>query len=149
MRLLHKARRLSMRDWTVLLEAWALFPIMDLGLRLLPFSRLRAACRPRAGRARSGATEPPAVVIERCARLASVAGRYSPVRVTCLNEALVLSALLARRGLATTLRIGVARPNGDFAAHAWLEHDGRIILGEPRGDAFAPLYASVGDRHPT
>jgi hypothetical protein len=44
----------------------------------------------------------------------------------CLTKALVLSALLARRGIAATLVIGV-RPD-PFAAHAWVEHDGQPLL---------------------
>ena len=44
----------------------------------------------------------------------------------CLNTALVLSALLARRGIGATLVIGVrADP---FAAHAWVEYGGRPLL---------------------
>ncbi len=39
----------------------------------------------------------------------------------------------------TTLRIGVAHRHGDLAAHAWLEQNGRIILGEADADAYAPL----------
>jgi hypothetical protein len=40
--------------------------------------------------------------------------------------------LLARRGVAATLVIGV-RPGAEFAAHAWVEREGRPLLpgGEP------------------
>lgn len=44
----------------------------------------------------------------------------------CLRKSLVLSALLARRGIGATLVIGV-RPD-PFAAHAWVERDGRPLL---------------------
>jgi hypothetical protein len=44
----------------------------------------------------------------------------------CLQRSLVLSELLARRGISATLVIGV-RPD-PFAAHAWVEHDGRPLL---------------------
>jgi transglutaminase-like putative cysteine protease len=44
----------------------------------------------------------------------------------CLTTSLVLTALLARRGIPATLVIGVrADP---FAAHAWVEHRGRPLL---------------------
>jgi hypothetical protein len=44
----------------------------------------------------------------------------------CLSTSLVLTALLARRGIPATLVIGV-RPD-PFAAHAWVEHRGRPLL---------------------
>jgi hypothetical protein len=44
----------------------------------------------------------------------------------CLTTSLVLSAMLARRGIPATLVIGV-RPH-PFGAHAWVEHNGRALL---------------------
>lgn len=44
----------------------------------------------------------------------------------CLTSALVLTSLLARRGIAVTLVIGVRLD--PFAAHAWVEHGGRPLL---------------------
>jgi hypothetical protein len=48
----------------------------------------------------------------------------------CLSHALVLSALLARRGIDATLVIAV-RPH-PFEAHAWVEHGGRALLPPAR-----------------
>jgi hypothetical protein len=44
----------------------------------------------------------------------------------CLTKSLVLIALLARRGIPATVVIGVR--HDPFAAHAWVEHDGRPLL---------------------
>jgi hypothetical protein len=44
----------------------------------------------------------------------------------CLTTSLVLSALLARRGIPATVVIGVRLD--PFAAHAWVEHSGRPLL---------------------
>lgn len=54
-----------------------------------------------------------------------------PADSRCLVRSLVLMALLARRGVASALVIGV-RPGEDFAAHAWLERDRTPLL--PSGD---------------
>jgi hypothetical protein len=58
-----------------------------------------------------------------------VASRFVP-RATCLTQALTAQILLQRHGYSAILCLGVpriaARP---FRAHAWLELDGRIILG--------------------
>jgi len=48
----------------------------------------------------------------------------------CLRRALTLQWLLGRKGIATTLEIGVRKEGQDLRSHAWLEHDGRLV-GEP------------------
>jgi len=50
-----------------------------------------------------------------------------PTDSRCLVQALVLSRLLSARGISSTLVIG-AHAKPDFAAHAWVEHDGRPVL---------------------
>lgn len=53
--------------------------------------------------------------------------RLLPTDSRCLMRSLVLTRLLARRGLPSSLVIGVvAAP--EFAAHAWVEHAGRPLL---------------------
>jgi transglutaminase-like putative cysteine protease len=44
----------------------------------------------------------------------------------CLQKSLVLTELLARRSIPATLVIGVRLD--PFAAHAWVEHEGRPLL---------------------
>jgi hypothetical protein len=50
-----------------------------------------------------------------------------PADSRCLMRSLVLTRLLARRGVSTDLVISV-RPGGHFAAHAWIEHAGVALL---------------------
>jgi hypothetical protein len=67
--------------------------------------------------------------------LASAVGRTLaplPADTRCLTQSLVLSALLGRRGLPSTLVIG-ARPAPDFSAHAWVELEGRPLLPDGGG----------------
>jgi hypothetical protein len=71
-----------------------------------------------------------------------VAGRYSPVTATCLKQALVLSWLLGRQGIAVTLHIGVARSAETLAAHAWLENNGQVIFGQTEQDGFTTLVSA-------
>ncbi len=64
------------------------------------------------------------------ARLARASGRclaHLPTDARCLVQSLVLLALMARRGIAAALVIGV-RPGGEFGAHAWIERDGLPLL---------------------
>lgn len=50
-----------------------------------------------------------------------------PTDSRCLMQSLVLTAMFARRGIYSSVVIGV-RPDPAFAAHAWVEVDGRPIL---------------------
>jgi hypothetical protein len=51
-------------------------------------------------------------------------------RSTCLTRALAASLLLTLHGHPATLRLGVEREDGELAAHAWLESNGRAVVGE-------------------
>lgn len=50
-----------------------------------------------------------------------------PTDSRCLVRSLVLTNLLARRGIESRLVLGV-RPGESFAAHAWVEHDSTPLL---------------------
>ena len=58
--------------------------------------------------------------------VATIVGRL-PTDSRCLARSLVLTGLLARRGVRSTLVIAV-RPGSDFAAHAWVERQGEPLL---------------------
>jgi hypothetical protein len=60
-----------------------------------------------------------------------------PGDTRCLTQSLVLTRLLARRGVESQLVIGV-RPGERFAAHAWVEHEGVALL-PPGADHFEEL----------
>jgi len=60
-----------------------------------------------------------------------------PARSRCLVQSLVLTRMLARRGIDSALVIGVA-PGSSFAAHAWVEAQSvRLLPAE--GGVFSPL----------
>jgi hypothetical protein len=63
----------------------------------------------------------------------------------CLTQALAARYLLARRGVDSTLRIGVARDSGaPLRAHAWLERNGTVLIGGAKSpDQYRPLDASA------
>ncbi|MGA2163106.1 MAG: lasso peptide biosynthesis B2 protein [Solirubrobacteraceae bacterium] len=63
--------------------------------------------------------------------------RLIPGDTRCLARSLVLTRLLARRGIPSTLVIG-AQPAPDFRAHAWVECDGQPVLS-PGDDALGRL----------
>lgn len=136
---LRRVFQLTRRERFILAQAWGLFLLVDLALRMLPFKYLRALCQERSLRTPAAAASE-RVSVARLAWLVDVAGRYAPARATCLEKALVLSWLLGRRGVATALRIGVARRNGSLVAHAWLEREGQVIPALPEGDGYYQLF---------
>jgi hypothetical protein len=61
-------------------------------------------------------------------------------RATCLTQALATGVLLARTGHTGTLQLGVRRdPDGRFMAHAWVECEGRIVIGGPASIGYVRL----------
>lgn len=145
--LLHKLFRLPHSDRLLLGQAWAVLLLTDLIFRALPFNRVRAFCE-RVCRESNGPADPDIRInIQRVARLVEIAARYSPARTTCLTEALTLAWLLSRRGIATKIRIGVARQDSCVIAHAWLEREGRPVYGLSDENAYAPLLPVGSDAH--
>ncbi len=55
--------------------------------------------------------------------------KYVP-RATCLVQALVGYILYTKHGYNTKIKIGVLTENGVFEAHAWLEYQGYVVLGQ-------------------
>lgn len=57
------------------------------------------------------------------------AARFVP-RATCLIHALAGYILFSKYGYNISIKIGVLAENGEFEAHAWLEQDEEVVLGE-------------------
>jgi hypothetical protein len=77
----------------------------------------------------------PADGLEEARRLGWVVARtlrLLPGDTRCLTRSLVLTRLLARRGIAAKLVIG-ARPGSEFQAHAWVECEGEAVLSSGNG----------------
>jgi hypothetical protein len=93
----------------------------------LPFERLRS-CLQRPVR------NPDNVPVERLGEVVWAVKRVSrswSTTLTCLPQAIAVHSILARRRWHSRLEIGVARnAAGEFEAHAWVELDGRVIIGQ-------------------
>ena len=68
---------------------------------------------------------------EAIARMVAAAARLHPVPAKCLAKSMTLWFLLARVGIDSQVRIGVAVVDDLFDAHAWVDLEGRILLGTP------------------
>jgi transglutaminase superfamily protein len=134
--------RLSSRERRLLLAAGVVVACVRVLLWLLPFSRLVWLLE-RTTR-RSACVAPvhlPDDTIVAVSWAVTVAARYVP-RATCLTQSLAAQWLFAWFGHPTVLRIGVAKANDkSLLAHAWLESEGRVVLGGEslQHDAYAVL----------
>ena len=137
--------RLPMRDRLLLFEAAGFVGYVRAALWLLPFPRVRARVE-RLSRGPSKASEhvPPAQRVGWAVRETS---RVVP-RASCLTQALAAQAMLGRRGLPARLHLGVARPDGDFEAPAWLESDGAVVVGVEEMERYSPLVAWDAEQGP-
>lgn len=69
---------------------------------------------------------------------------HLPIDARCLAQALAARAMLRRRGIASMMHIGVARPDAtSLEAHAWLEAAGIGVTGYP----IAPSLRVIGQLH--
>ena len=141
---LDKFRRLPPAERRLLVNALLLLWAIRLGLWLLPFRTLRRLVTRFQGHP-SGLPETGSEVsrlsIERIVWAVARASRSVP-QATCLTQACAAQILLTRRGYPASLRIGVAKgEGGQFEAHAWVETQGRVVLGGPQLARFTPLPA--------
>ena len=118
----------------LLIEAAVSIALIWAGLRVMPFLRLQRLldrCVPLANVRKRHAADFGAISAVNWA-VTAVSARFPPA--TCLVQALAAAAMLRRRGHACQLRIGV-RTHGIAAgarleAHAWVECDGRVAIGD-------------------
>jgi hypothetical protein len=118
---------LSGAELALLVEALGLVSAVRVGLWLLPspviLRRVRALAAHTPGERRT--RDSVAAVIWAVETVASAVPG-----ATCLTQAIAALILLRRRGLEARLRLGVAvGARGELLAHAWLERQGRILLG--------------------
>jgi len=142
---LRKLFHLPPADRLLLGQAGAVLLLIRLILPVLPFNTVRALCEHTRRQTNGRACPDVQTNILRVTRLVEIAARYSPIRATCLTEALALAWLLGQRGITTNIRIGVARRDSLLAAHAWLEREGRPIYGLSDGDRYVPLLPAGPD----
>jgi transglutaminase superfamily protein len=119
--------RLQSRDRAVLTRTVFTLAAARLATWVLPFDVGR---RLLVGKQRTG---PAKVTREQIRWAMAHASRVVP-GATCLPQALAAESLLTRGGIAADLHIGVMKtPAGKFLAHAWVESDGRIVVGDLPG----------------
>ena len=128
--------RLPAADRALLLEAITALTSAGVLLRVLRFSRLAS----RLGRhmAESPSQNDPATstYAPRGRWAVETAARHLPWKPVCLPQAVAAQWMLRRRGVASTLYLGV-NPSVGLDAHAWVRAGTMIVTGGPTQDQFA------------
>ncbi len=126
-------RTLGPRNVLLLFRIGLLLTAVRVGCRLVSLRRLHAFVTrvPRLPQTRS---VPSAQSLARLVWAVEVTVRY--LGGSCLTRALALQWMLSRQGVPTRLWIGVkggaasgVAKTKPFAAHAWLEHEGKLLIG--------------------
>lgn len=137
------ALRLSRTEQLLLLQAFALLPLVSLSLYWQGMKRTQQRLAALSENGKNLPQGDEFFRIWQTVRMVSVASRYSPAWSNCLRQSLVLWYLLRRQGIASELRIGVRREAEEFQAHAWVESSG-LILNE--GEDVYQRYATFDFR---
>ncbi len=111
--------------WMILIRA---------ALRVAPFQSLRRWLARASERGQSARITKSQIVWA-----VKAASRYVPL-ASCLTQALTGYLLLRQNAYDPSLRIGVARDSQqELQAHAWLECDGSVVIGESEMGQFTVL----------
>jgi hypothetical protein len=139
-----KFLRLSGRDRLFLVKTYILLTLIRLGLWLVPFEQLWKALV-RLGQYRTPKTSSfplrIGLVVQRAIWAVNWSCKLTPGGAKCLARALTVKVLLDRNHCPADFKIGVAK-NGDgkFEAHAWIEVEGTVVIGQLQNlEQFTPM----------
>jgi len=127
MRTAKKFFALAPTDRRLILTAASWVAAIRLGLWLMRLQALQRLLA-RFTKTRGAINHPHSASPERIAWAVQAASRYVP-DAACLTQALAAQTLLVRHGYRAEMRIGVALEQGVLRAHAWVESQGKVLIG--------------------
>jgi hypothetical protein len=80
--------------------------------------------------------------VDSTARAVAAVSARPLLRASCLEQGLALTMWLAAAHIPARVVLGVRRSQSlrsGLSAHAWVEHDGRIVLGAVQAVGLTPL----------
>ncbi len=130
MKKVQKFLHLPPSERRLLIETFLMLNSIRIGFLFLKFPMLQKLLG-KVGQSRPRQLVKPAVSIDRLIWAVDVSTQLSPGGAKCLARALTVQALMQRQGYEPQLQIGVIKsPGAEFQAHAWLEYQGKIVIGE-------------------
>ncbi len=125
---LKRVLALGAAEQMVVVQASVLFCLLRVALRFFSFTSILRLLD-RCGRARVWRGRASSLTPDRVAQLVEASARRAWTGLSCLVKALTASFLLQRRGMQVEMVIGAVKRGAQLHAHAWVRHDGRILLG--------------------
>ena len=118
-------RFLGHSSWerSLLVEAFVLLYAVRLGLWTVPFRALNSATSKSMWSTRHLDIDEQKIIWA-----VKASSKFVP-SATCLTQAMAARKMLLNHGYNANLRIGVLREDDDLKAHAWLEKDGKVLIG--------------------
>ncbi len=145
---MHRLRKfwaLSPGERGYLLEAAIWLGLARLALLFLPFRRVAPFLGRHMAQTPEDAEAAPAEMLDRLSWALAAASRHLPWECQCLAQALAGKAMLRRRGLPSTLYLGLVKGGeAGLQAHAWLRCGARILTGR-QGMAGFTVIASFAE----
>ncbi len=123
---------LSRDDRTLFILTFMLLTFVRLGLLTLALQRLCQLLATLSETARCLAL--PSYTLAQLTWAVNLSTRCIPGGAKCLARSLTLQTLMKLHGYRSELRIGFAiGEKGQLEAHAWIEHQGQVVIGQLDG----------------
>jgi hypothetical protein len=129
LRSLRRYLRRPLGERLLLLEALACLGLARLAILLLPFRRLVPLLGQQQHETPAADTPTFHPTLQAVARAVAATSRHTPWESACLVQAIAAKLMLKRRGIPSTLHLGVAKEDNRFMAHAWLRSGSCILTG--------------------
>ena len=137
MRRLGRFLRLSSSDRRLFVEAAIWLGVARLALLMVPFRWITPFLGRHMAESPQTTESEHKEIVERISRVVQTASRHMPWECKCLTQAIACKSMLKRRGLRTTLYLGVAKGSEEnLKAHAWLRTGDLIVTGARDMDRF-------------
>lgn len=133
-------------EWLLLGEAIMLLLWTKLRLHGFPFAQLAPELGIRQAETLRTIPEADRRLVSKISWAVLTGARYVPLRLVCLPQAMAAGTMLARRGVSSTLYLGVRLDNVNaLTAHAWLRAGGKWVTGNDarRGQTTVGCFARI------
>ena len=148
MRSLGKFLRLSSSDRRLFVEAAIWLGIGRLAVLVVPFRRIAPFLGRHMAESPQTTESEHKEIAERISWVVQTASRHMPWECKCLTQAIACKSMLKRRGLRTTLYLGVAKGDEEnLKAHAWLRTGDLIVTGARDIDRFIVVSTFAEGKH--
>ena len=129
MKLLIKFATRAWPDKVLLVRSLALVCVVRVGLWVLSYKTVQRLVDTPLAEQTHASPRAAWAYQQRVVAAVEAVGRRLLGSKPCLTQALVARRMLRQGGIDAILRIGVTKDGRELLAHAWLEHDGRVVIG--------------------